>query len=665
MAELSDVDPSPCPFTLIEEGNQRESYKDFWGASKSFYQASRVLHDQSHERLVPFMDDDDNVNHNADGDGNGDENTKQEKSQSHARQSLIRTSSVRIPRNSDDLKQMKIAALYQDKSWEYYHKAREMFIAAMNQEWEEDANVSTSMKEDNNQSDTDDSNTDGSGSCRGGKNVTSYLEALEKFGTLDAAASYFELCMDTLSKEILMDRQQLFHDLFLGAGVEMKMEIEDADADVVIPPAAPDPEPEERTLTLEERLASLNSSLPSKLKSEDERMKDLQSGLDNLGVFVPSATTGTSNNARDILMNSDRYVSEEDQIAEIMAMAKDEAMLDAKAGIGEGEDEGSSNDVRELLKKASIRIDLDEEHYDSDHYDFNADDDDDDEAYANDPEMAFWKNAISPTEMIGNTNGIGNINVKYTTTSRIGINNNDNDDEEPKTDIDKMRKSLVVAQQMLLQAKLCLDEYEEQQQQQQKEDRDVDGNGNGNINSPSNGEDVKHAGKENDAVGMDEKTLETKSDGDQIESHDADALEDHIDETFNIPAPPTTMPSSRSILTDANDDEELNANTDHEAGEGEEEESDQEKKNATSKDDDEASKSTKEGLSEEQVETVVAKAIAEAQQDQEADNDDDEDDNITQDQTNNHPTNPLTKMGRDNLQEAQSLLQEVLQLWPQ
>jgi hypothetical protein len=272
------------------------------------------------------------------------------------------------------------------------------------------------------------------------------LEALQTYGDLQLGRS-FEPMMLNLSEQDQEARTRIFRQLFIDITAEeedrkdlirhIDGKEDDKSAIRKNNEERGELKQEEQTLTLEERLASLNSSLPSKMKSERERMNDIQAGLDGLGVFMPSSSHNTSNNDNDLLDAMD--VSEEEQMQQIMAMAKDEALLDRRRG-GNGGNDDSAVSVMELLKKSSIRIDLNDENYDSDEYD--AGDDNGDKNNDNtddDPELNFWK-SILPLEEESDPNR--------------------NDD--PESDVDKMRIFIREAEQMLLQASLCLDEYEEQ-----------------------------------------------------------------------------------------------------------------------------------------------------------------------------------------------------------
>eukprot|EP00526_Cylindrotheca_closterium_P013738 CAMPEP_0113616318 /NCGR_PEP_ID=MMETSP0017_2-20120614/8178_1 /TAXON_ID=2856 /ORGANISM="Cylindrotheca closterium" /LENGTH=351 /DNA_ID=CAMNT_0000525629 /DNA_START=11 /DNA_END=1066 /DNA_ORIENTATION=- /assembly_acc=CAM_ASM_000147 len=81
--------------------------------------------------------------------------------------------------------------------------------------------------------------------------------------------------------------------------------------------------PEEITMenqtSLEERLRNLNASLPSGFKTSDERMSDLNRGLNRLGLSLYEQKTPFSRFIEETVPKD-----EDEQVADIMAQAKDE-----------------------------------------------------------------------------------------------------------------------------------------------------------------------------------------------------------------------------------------------------------------------------------------------------------------------------------------------------
>jgi hypothetical protein len=125
----------------------------------------------------------------------------------------------------------------------------------------------------------------------------------------------------TLTNEEARQRVQLFSTLY---SKELELELED-----LALPEVPEAVAEQQS-SLEERLRSLNDSLIPSLKTEDERMKDINQTLKGLGVNVYSHADEPKRQDLDI------PVSKEDQIAQIMAQAKDEAVYDTVHGKGGG-----------------------------------------------------------------------------------------------------------------------------------------------------------------------------------------------------------------------------------------------------------------------------------------------------------------------------------------
>ena len=87
---------------------------------------------------------------------------------------------------------------------------------------------------------------------------------------------------------------------------------------------APQPAPVANAGDLESRLRALNSSLPSGFKTVDERMSDVQNGMAKLGM----SSIYTQPKQSYTIFDDELEKSEDEQIEEIMAQAKDEVMVD-------------------------------------------------------------------------------------------------------------------------------------------------------------------------------------------------------------------------------------------------------------------------------------------------------------------------------------------------
>jgi len=84
---------------------------------------------------------------------------------------------------------------------------------------------------------------------------------------------------------------------------------------------------EEQQWSLEERLQELNASLPNDLKSADERMKDLDKGLNRLGLSVFPQKAPFAR-----FMKEELPKDEDEQIADVIAQAQDEVAVDQQFG---------------------------------------------------------------------------------------------------------------------------------------------------------------------------------------------------------------------------------------------------------------------------------------------------------------------------------------------
>ena len=395
------------PFALIEQGNEFEIKEDWWEAAHSFLQASTILRAKSEYNnnnllsLPSTSTPTSTPTHMNDGNANANVNT-------------------------NTVKQRKVAALFADESVVYLHRARKSMISALNSEVDEDVQIASNLPTRVKVLSIllDGRENDGDGDSDSSGNVSSEM---------------FQPRMETLESSQRLRRRELFQQLFISWKEEIR-ENNEGKTSIKNENENDQVNGEAKVLSLEERLAMLETTLPSQMKSDDQRMKDLQRSLSGLGVTVPvsvssyhstSDANGNGNSNLHSLLHENNDLSEEDQIDAIMNMAKDEVKLDNElSGSCNGNGKSEIHDVRELLKKSSIRIDLDPSYDDLDD-DSNTDDDSSD--YGNDPEMAFWKNLDIPRE-----------------------------EKKAETKIEEMKQYLATAQQLLLQASLCLDELDEE-----------------------------------------------------------------------------------------------------------------------------------------------------------------------------------------------------------
>ncbi|GFH44540.1 predicted protein [Chaetoceros tenuissimus] len=306
--------------------------------------------------------------------------------------SSVLASKAQIDENAS-LKEQKIAALYQDKSHEYLQEARKVLLQAIEQELNRDQLL---LDE-----------------------IPSRLDSVKLLAgesddlNLDTNQEFMPF-MRGISEEEITIRRELFQTLFIGTDASLEHE------------QVKQQSHEEKELSLQERLAMLDASIP-RPKTDQDRINDLTSSLNKLGVYVPDHSNENS-------MDDYADVSEEDQLKQIMNMARDEANLD----IAQGNDEGGIRDVEQILKQSSIRIDLDPSPPDYDdliHGNLNDDNDDDSETRektATDAEYEFWNN----------------LEIEEEETREM-------------TEIELMKRELANAQSLLLQASLYLEELEE------------------------------------------------------------------------------------------------------------------------------------------------------------------------------------------------------------
>jgi len=189
----------------------------------------------------------------------------------------------------------KIQKLYREQANEYFHRAREALIKAMALENEKDKQ-SRPTEVDH--------------------------EARQR------PMYHF----DSLMNRDLENRLRLFQRLF-AKDVEVQLEgNETGDVEQSSSTA------EKQQLSLEERLAQLDDSLPKGFQTSEKRLQEINRGLNRLGLSLYSAADEAKKNA----WRSEVPKSETDQVNEIIAQAADEVALlgvpneTANAGGGSG-----------------------------------------------------------------------------------------------------------------------------------------------------------------------------------------------------------------------------------------------------------------------------------------------------------------------------------------
>ena len=388
------------PFASIEKGNSLESSRNKWGSSEYYSKASSSLLSEYHSRN----------------------------------------------NSCDDNEKRKIAALYHDQSVEYLNKARQCLIGALMFEREEDL-----------------------------KRWGDSEPMVERISN-GVDAQSFEPFMNLLTDEEMNKRIDTFQRLFVSpfvknnvtendaAQVESNKDVQDLDTkrsktmtsdeanEFVITdqhdklesrlnslePIRNNLDDDSKAnnqnvsanenLTLEQRLAMLDSTLPAGAKniSDDERYEKIKNGLDDLGIHVPS------HNKQSTL---DEEMTDDEQMELIMNMAKDEVALNKKLN----GDDSNEETVEEIMKRSGIRFEVPDEHLKNELLD------------SNDAEVAFWSSLVieGPSDEKG----------------RPGItqhfhDDDDNDDFNDFRDVDDFKRGIAKSQQMLLQANLCLDEVD-------------------------------------------------------------------------------------------------------------------------------------------------------------------------------------------------------------
>lgn len=140
-----------------------------------------------------------------------------------------------------------------------------------------------------------------------------------------------ELTYSSLSEEDIKSRVALFCKLF-GGTQELRI-VEDKTV-------------KEQENSLADRLEKLNKNLPKGFKTSDERMRDINRGLNRLGLSLYSQA--------DEKPKIDLPKSEDDQLKEILALAKDEARLEPTVP---GDTNDSIDDSESVGSAASSSID--------------------------------------------------------------------------------------------------------------------------------------------------------------------------------------------------------------------------------------------------------------------------------------------------------------------
>ena len=217
--------------------------------------------------------------------------------------------------DKDVKKRQSVAHLYRSKAREYWNYSRHCLIAAMEQEkiHDEQQQQEEFGIENNDEGERTATTTDPS--------ITSINKAYS--------------CVSLDDDQARM-RNLNFSLLFSRCDTEKSAAIDEKDGDKsngnVI----------EQQMSLEERLQNLNKSLPSGFKSTDERMVEVNKGLNKLGLSLFTQKVSFD--------GVSKMKSEEEQIDDIMAQAQDEVNVEsimndkAHCGTNTKEDEDYTDD---------------------------------------------------------------------------------------------------------------------------------------------------------------------------------------------------------------------------------------------------------------------------------------------------------------------------------
>lgn len=292
-------------FELLAAAKKSELGSDYWLATEHFLEAHELLkalaEEQNEKVAVASKDENDGSSNTSNGES---VNTLEE----------LRS----------------IAALFSSKAADYWKQSRHSLIRAMEQERNRDETQKTT----------------GSG---GGAGVGSEAGTNKTTACLCESLDDDEARARNRSFSVLFSRP--VHDAAAeaenpkppipGTGSNSSEEAGAPVPRAPIAPAAPgcetgsDDRPHRQLADeddLEARLRTLNKSLPSGFKSTDERVSDLHEGMNKLGMSAYTQKKSPFANFDDELPKS-----EDEQIDEIMAMARDEAMLETTHHAAESE----------------------------------------------------------------------------------------------------------------------------------------------------------------------------------------------------------------------------------------------------------------------------------------------------------------------------------------
>ena len=387
MSASSKESLSEDPFSLIEKGIALERARNQWGASDFFSRASVALSQKSKTMME----------------------------------------STSIDGNDE---QQKIANLFYQESIEYFNRARELLLEAIEFEQKEDLKRSSVLSDEEDKKTPQDSvlmsllseeesrrrmqifhrlfasSFNSEEESISGKPTRKNLceekcETSTPIQNLNGNNANEEISQDSVAamgSKVTRSLDERLYSLTLRNDCVTK---EDAEERTIGSNEEIEVSTKSQETSLEERLAALESSLGPKqnLKSDSRRLDEIHSGLTKIGVHIPQRAKG------DTVLN-EKVISEEEQIGDIINYAKDEVLMD-------GTHTNESTDIEELLKRAGIRLEI-----------------------PHDDQFSAERYLSSDTESIE----IGDLKK------------------------DDLRNMLEKTQQLLLQVSLCLEEEEEEEE---------------------------------------------------------------------------------------------------------------------------------------------------------------------------------------------------------
>lgn len=311
---MSEEERVEQAFKILSDAKVLESKAEYWDAAEQFVAAHGLLKTLAEEASVKVA-----------------AATTAAAEASPSLPSL--SSSPQKQQHADE--QIQIANLYASKAVEYWNRSRHCLIRAMQQEKERDE-----MR-------TPESEGRSGGSTSSGA-VVIFADAMTP------------PCCENLDDSQAVSRNKTFVTLF------SKQIAEVSSGSASVPPTTTDhngPSPIlDQQWSIEERLNELNKSLPSGFKTTDERMVEINRGLNKLGLSLYTQKEPFAR-FQDTLPKS-----EEEQMDEIMAQAQDEVATEVLAATA------ANGTVVSNVQAVAFNDDDDD-----DHAAFSDDDDEDDD----------------------------------------------------------------------------------------------------------------------------------------------------------------------------------------------------------------------------------------------------------------------------------------------